>query len=258
LTLSQHLSTNSIKIGSIIAETLNPKEEYRLWYSGRKIIDMQSRWETFAKEDARFYICSIDGMNEAEFWKSGEQQAEEILSTVDGLIHSFGTVLDIGCGIGRVLLPMAKKFYKCIGLDVAPSMLSRLEENAECCGLSDRITGILPDDNWPECDFVYSCIVFQHIEDWNIICGYVKNIAKSLKVDGVAYLHFDTRPANIGYKLRKYLPDFTLPRTHKKGIRRIRRNSAKLRQLIASHGLTVIKESDPDTNNHIFIVKHSK
>ena len=41
-----------------------------------------------------------------------------------------GPVLEIGCGTGRVTLPIAREGIEIVGLDVAPSMLARLREKA--------------------------------------------------------------------------------------------------------------------------------
>jgi len=40
-----------------------------------------------------------------------------------------GPVLELGCGSGRVLLPIARAGLDCVGLDPSPTMLARLKKN---------------------------------------------------------------------------------------------------------------------------------
>src|SRR5207253_1412334 len=40
--------------------------------------------------------------------------------------RSGGPVLELGCGTGRVLLPIAREGIRCVGVDASPSMLAEL------------------------------------------------------------------------------------------------------------------------------------
>ena len=42
--------------------------------------------------------------------------------------RSRGTVLELGCGTGRILLPIARDGHAVVGLDASPAMLARCEE----------------------------------------------------------------------------------------------------------------------------------
>ena len=46
-----------------------------------------------------------------------------------------GPVLDVACGTGRVMLPLAKAGFEVHGVDLFPSMLDRLREKAAALGL---------------------------------------------------------------------------------------------------------------------------
>ena len=50
-----------------------------------------------------------------------------------------GPVLDLGCGTGRVLLPMLEAGIDVDGVDNAPEMLARLRVNARARGLTPRV-----------------------------------------------------------------------------------------------------------------------
>lgn len=50
--------------------------------------------------------------------------------------HS-GSILELGCGSGRILIPLAKAGFAVTGLDNDPEMLACLAENRTAAGLSD-------------------------------------------------------------------------------------------------------------------------
>jgi SAM-dependent methyltransferase len=50
-----------------------------------------------------------------------------------------GPVLEIGCGTGRVLLPLAKAGTRLTGLDVSPEMLARARTKLAAAGVADRV-----------------------------------------------------------------------------------------------------------------------
>lgn len=50
-----------------------------------------------------------------------------------------GPVLEIGCGTGRVLVPLAKAGTRLVGLDVSPQMLARAREKLAAAGVADRV-----------------------------------------------------------------------------------------------------------------------
>jgi SAM-dependent methyltransferase len=54
-------------------------------------------------------------------------------------------VLDLGCGTGAVTIPLAKRGYDMIGIDLSPEMLTVARERAEKEGLTDSILFLLQD-----------------------------------------------------------------------------------------------------------------
>lgn len=51
-----------------------------------------------------------------------------------------GPILELGCGSGRVLLPMAQAGYQMVGLDSAKEMLSLARSRLDAAGLAGRVT----------------------------------------------------------------------------------------------------------------------
>lgn len=49
------------------------------------------------------------------------------------------TIVDLGCGTGSILLPLAKRGYDVIGVDLSPEMLAEAEHKAREAGVSPRL-----------------------------------------------------------------------------------------------------------------------
>jgi len=61
-----------------------------------------------------------------------------------------GTLVDLGCGTGRILIPFAQRGFRTIGVDLSPHMLEVVREKAELAGVAvDRVRG-----NLVELDFL--------------------------------------------------------------------------------------------------------
>jgi 2-polyprenyl-3-methyl-5-hydroxy-6-metoxy-1,4-benzoquinol methylase len=119
--------------------------------------------------DPRFRRSEMDDHIKREFFQSGESHAHGILATIRRHVDpEFAprTVLDFGCGVGRLLIPFAKVFEEVVGLDVSPSMLQEARRNCDEQGL--RNVRLLDSDDslstlTGSFDLIHSCIVFQHI-----------------------------------------------------------------------------------------------
>lgn len=217
----------------------------------------QNRWEEFARADAEWYILTEDHDYSTEegmqaFFRSGQAVADSILADVGDRITRWDTALEIGCGVGRLTLPMSRRFSRVLAVDVAPSMLHKLERNATTA-CADGIEGFLPEGAWDKqgpVDFAYSSIVFQHIEDYALIDAYIARIAGCLRPGGITNLHFDTRPKTPAYWAVRYSPDGVLPKPWRRGIRRVRRTSAQVAASVRNHGLRIVQEIEPGSANH--------
>lgn len=50
-----------------------------------------------------------------------------------------GPLLELGCGTGRALIPLAEAGYDVTGVDLSPAMLSRAQARADAAGVADRV-----------------------------------------------------------------------------------------------------------------------
>lgn len=83
------------------------------------------------------------------------------------------TVVDFGCGIGRLLIPYAKSFpgSRFIGIDTSPAMAMHAMNAAK----EERTPNVELFGRWPSggdwCDFAYSVVVVQHLTRYQLRCA---------------------------------------------------------------------------------------
>jgi SAM-dependent methyltransferase len=101
-------------------------------------------------------------------------------------------VLDFGCGVGRVLIPLARDAERAVGVDVSPEMLTEAAANVA----RERLVGVelVPSDDALSAvtgtfDLVHAFITFQHIpprRGERLAAALLARLAPG----GVAALHF--------------------------------------------------------------------
>jgi len=233
---------------------------------GRMTPILTDRWDEFARADAHRYICTGVGAGDARgFWASGEQTvATELLPLLEEFRLRPGTALEIGCGVGRLLLPLARRFALAVGVDVSAEMIRRAGRNAADLGirnvewvLANEPAAVLGQraDLAGKVDLVYSLLVFQHLERAELIDSYIAAVAQLLAEGGVAYLHFDTRKPTALYRLRNRLPERLLPWFWKRSIRRIRRDPREIERSFARRGLEILRQRAPGSAEHRYLLR---
>ena len=161
-----------------------------------------SDWERFGELDPywavltedKFRAGKIDPDSRREFFQSGETHllsvAGMIRATVDPAFTPHRAV-DIGCGVGRVLVPLARRCPDTVGVDVASSMLKEAKKNLTEAGVSAEL--VLGDEKLSRLsgtfDFIHSYIVFQHIPPGRGKTIFAALLEK-LRPGGIAAVHF--------------------------------------------------------------------
>ncbi len=148
-------------------------------------------WAVLTHE--RFRTGRITDSARREFFGSGEEHVDSVMQTIrDSLVPDFAPTraLDFGCGVGRILLPLARRVPGAVGVDVAPSMLAEAKRNLAEQEVSAEL--VLGDDALSQVqgdfDFIHSYIVLQHIprvRGEKIVAGLLER----LRPGGVAALH---------------------------------------------------------------------
>jgi SAM-dependent methyltransferase len=156
----------------------------------------------------------IDGLDAAARETFFEKGAVHVARLATG-IEAMGTtlessrVLDFGCGVGRMSLPLAERCEHVYGVDVSPAVLREADRNATLRNLSNV--------EWLEAerlaelsgryDMVVSLFVFQHIpsrEGERIIA----TLLSGLRPGGVGAIHVALRPSR---PLARLLPRMRRP-----------------------------------------------
>lgn len=158
---------------------------------------MRRDWDDRARENARFYICTDVPPSDADFFASGEVDYNRF-------VHPFlerssydpngRTVLEIGCGIGRMTRVFARKFGHVIGIDISAEMIEQARaseiQGAEfLLGSGTDLAGVRDSS----VDFAFSYIVFQHIPDPRITLHYFSEIGRVLRPGGLFLIHVNGR-----------------------------------------------------------------
>ncbi len=157
------------------------------------------QWERFGQEDPYYGVVSQEEMRGGQapearerFFASGEELVGAVLERVRGVEPGFEPrrVLDYGCGVGRLVIPFARRSESVVGVDVSPSMLEEAARNARAhdCDNVELLTVEGMAALSPDFDLVHSALVLQHIparQGEEVIA----RLAGLLRPGGVGALH---------------------------------------------------------------------
>jgi 2-polyprenyl-3-methyl-5-hydroxy-6-metoxy-1,4-benzoquinol methylase len=139
--------------------------------------ESDAAWKKLGEQDPYFGVLHHDRFHRAqlndearrEFFASGEEHVErlfEALRELTGAEVAPRRALDFGCGVGRILIPLARRSSEAVGVDISEGMLAEARRNCEQVGVSNahfatsagnlaRLEGTF--------DFIHTYIVLQHI-----------------------------------------------------------------------------------------------
>jgi ubiquinone/menaquinone biosynthesis C-methylase UbiE len=127
----------------------------------------------------------VAGYSEEEKLDKTAQKTIRVLQETTG-VQQNDTILEIGCGVGRVGKPLSKLCEKWIGADISGNMLSHARDrldglaNVEFVELSEVGLKEIPDES---IDLVYCTVVFMHLYEWDRY-KYVEEAYRVLKPHG--------------------------------------------------------------------------
>ena len=153
---------------------------------------MRRFWDKRADEDAFFFVDNrlTYGKPDAErFWNSGEEVVDHILDLLGVELRPTDTVVEIGCGVGRLTRVLAARTSKVFALDISERMLELAKEhNPELTNVTwlhgdGSSLASVPSASATVC---FSHVVFQHITDPAITLEYVREMGRVLRPGGWA------------------------------------------------------------------------
>jgi SAM-dependent methyltransferase len=161
---------------------------------------MRRFWDARAREDPYYFVDGTGRYRRPDverFWLRGERDLDELLAILGVRIWPGDTMVDLGCGIGRLTRALAGRAAWVLAIDVSPEMLARAQ------ALNDHLVNVrwhlgdgvsLPLDD-EDADGLISHLVFQHLPDPAIAYGYVAEIGRVLRPGGWAGLQVSNDPS---------------------------------------------------------------
>ena len=175
-------------------------------------IKMKKEWNERTKMNPLFVIATDHSETEEDFWNSGIDECNDILGIgierYQKIIENKETlnmnILEIGCGIGRILIPMRKIFGNVTGIDISSEMVllgQKYVSDISNCSIVENNGIDLSEFLDNSFDFCYSFIVFQHIPDKNVVEKYISEVSRVLKPNCLFRFQvrgtIDTKPNEI-------------------------------------------------------------
>lgn len=188
-------------------------------------------WEQFAKEDPLYSILSHPEAqggrwDHHEFFETGEKL---IYPEIDELVERYGfeeqsSVLDFGCGVGRLTRCFLRHFQTAVGVDVSQEMIALAKEinpDADHIVFHDKSEPALAFLDTESFDLVYSLITLQHIPR-KLIFQFLESLIRVTKVNGMLLLQIPSRELHhINKPLNAGNPSF-LKREYRRVMRYLR------------------------------------
>lgn len=150
-------------------------------------MSMEKDWEFSHRTEQMAAVMGKD-MSMSDFWLSGEDRFTNMTSLFLGEKDiSMFTCLDIGCGPGRILKPMAERMRRAIGIDISSTAVKSAKENLK--NLSNveiyKVDGKeFSNIENRSIDLVTCYDVFQHIPSLSHQKIYLREVSRVLKEDG--------------------------------------------------------------------------
>lgn len=156
-------------------------------------------WKQFGKEDPYYGVLSdqkyksknITSADLTEFFATGESYVAETLQKINrfyGSDLSEASILDFGCGVGRLAIPFSfVTNKKTVGIDVSPEILEKAKTHAVEMGVENIDFLLSEGKTLPETgkfDFINSYIVLQHIET-KVGIGIIRQLLDKLEIGGI-------------------------------------------------------------------------
>lgn len=164
--------------------------------------ELAARQPYFAVLTEERFLGKLDEERRRDFFATGEADVRQLLELLAerGVEVASGRALDFGCGVGRLTLPLARRFRSVTGFDVSPRMVAEAAKNLESEGVANAGFVTSLDELEGSFDFIGSLIVFQHIPVAEGM-GQLRLLLRLLAPGGVGALHFTL--ARPGSRLRR-------------------------------------------------------
>jgi SAM-dependent methyltransferase len=150
-----------------------------------ELAEFNPEWAVLSEPETRFAGWDLD-----EFFRRGAEQIERTMGVASelGLPRHRGSVLDFGCGVGRLSRELSERFDRYVGVDISTGMLERARALNGQLANATFVVNERPDLSVfgdGEFDAVVSFIVLQHIPERDLIRRYIAEFARVLAPGGL-------------------------------------------------------------------------
>jgi SAM-dependent methyltransferase len=159
---------------------------------------MRQDWNERARKDAFYYVATWrQDWTVETFLESGEEDYRKFVQPVLGkmqFVPEGGSMLEIGCGAGRMTASFARRFASVYALDISEEMQNLAKQHL--AGFSN-IQWVLGDGTnlsaipSESVDFVFSYLVLQHLPADDLAMAYVREMLRVLKRGGMLLFQFN-------------------------------------------------------------------
>jgi len=159
------------------------------------LMQLKQEWEDLAQMDPFWAILTFPDRQFGrwkvdEFFHTGDLEIEHVMKSSRPLGRPLcsESVLDFGCGVGRLTRALAGYFEKAYGLDISENMLVKARElnqpfkNCQFILNTENHLEMFTDNTF---DMVYTNKVLQHISSRKIIRDYLAEFLRVLKRGGL-------------------------------------------------------------------------
>ncbi|MES2901356.1 MAG: class I SAM-dependent methyltransferase [Pseudomonadota bacterium] len=123
-------------------------------------------------------------------------------------LENFKTCVELGCGVGRVTIPLARRFASVTGVDISAAHLRVAQDYLDQSGIDNlslvRLNSIADVDKLGSFDVLYSRIVLQHNPP-PVMARILSDLLKKLNPGGVAFIQLPTYKAGYRFQINAYL-----------------------------------------------------
>ena len=150
------------------------------------------QWEDLGQVDPFWGMTGTNrfgGWDVEAFLQTGEDQVAQIMQQIehwDRPSH-WSTVLDFGCGVGRLAAAFRRRFEHYVGLDISESLIAKARQIHATLPCADFV--VSASDTLPiasnSCDMVYCWGVLQHVRNRARALRYIAEFVRVMKPDGL-------------------------------------------------------------------------
>jgi ubiquinone/menaquinone biosynthesis C-methylase UbiE len=171
---------------------------------------MRQDWNTRARKDAFYYVATWrQDWTVETFLESGEEEYIKLVQpALDELqfVPEDSSMLEVGCGAGRMTASFARRFASVYALDISEEMqnlakqhLARFSNIHWMLGDGTNLSAI-PSES---VDFVFSYLVLQHLPAEGLAMSYVREMLRVLRQRGAFLFQFNgAKQPNMNWKGR--------------------------------------------------------